>query len=146
MLVVFEVARCGASTQLRPDLASTVGPSEAGRYKGPRKYRPAGLLHSATSTGFFQQHRNTTTLCSSGWGCHIQKSKNTNTATPHGALIESRLIKPALLIKRNPTSSALVHNAIRGVETWTQNTNAFEPASSAASHLAPANTGAQGQA
>ena len=25
--VVFEVARCGASTQLRPDLASTVGPS-----------------------------------------------------------------------------------------------------------------------
>ena len=27
VLVVFEVARCGASTQLRPDLASTVGPS-----------------------------------------------------------------------------------------------------------------------
>ena len=49
VLVVFEVARCGASTQLRPDLASTVGPSEAARYKGPRKYRPAGLLHSATA-------------------------------------------------------------------------------------------------
>ena len=49
VLVVFEVARCGASTQLRPDLASTVGPSEAGRYKGPRKYRPAGLLESGTA-------------------------------------------------------------------------------------------------
>ena len=47
--VVLEVARCGASTQLRPDLASTVGLSEAGQYKGPRKYRPAGLPESATA-------------------------------------------------------------------------------------------------
>ena len=118
MSVVLEVARCGASTQLRPDLASTVGPSvRRASTKGLASTGPLASYtecHSPTSTGFFQQHRNTTTLCSSGWVTTYKKAKTQS----HPRSPESRLIKPALFIKRNPTSSAL--STTRGVQTWTQ--------------------------
>ena len=106
---------------------------------------PPREWHSPTSTGFFQQHRNTTTLCSSGWGCHIQKSKNTNTTTTQGApspgwssqLYSTKGIQPALHLSTIQSEEYKPRH---------KNTNAFEPASSAASPLAPANTGAQRQA
>ena len=44
--VVFEVARCGASTQLRPDLASTLGPSV--RRHGTKGLASTGPLASYT--------------------------------------------------------------------------------------------------
>ena len=81
---------------------------------------PPTEWHSPTSTGFFQQHRNTTTLCSSGWGCYKQKQKHKHNHKHTPRSPESRLIKPAIFNRRNPTSSALVHNTIRGVQTQTQ--------------------------
>ena len=45
---------------------------------------------------------------------HTKKQKHIHNHTPR------RLIKPALFNKRNPNSSALVHNTIREVQTQTQ--------------------------
>ena len=118
MSVVLEVARCGASTQLRPDLASTVGPSvRRASTKGLASTGPLASYtvpqpHEHRLLSTTQEHNHVVLWC---LGLpHTKKQKHIHNHTPR------RLIKPALFNKRNPTSSALVHNTIRGVQTQTQ--------------------------
>ena len=144
MSVVFEVARCGASTQLRPDLASTVGPSEAGQYKGPRKYRPAGLLHSATAPRAPASFNNTGTQprCALVVGVATYKKAKTQTQ-PHPKEPRVQVDQASSFRQKESNQLCTLYNQ-RSANLDTKNTSAFKPASNAASHLAPA--GAQGQA
>ena len=140
------MARCGASTQLRPDLASTVGPSEAGQYKGPRKYRPAGLLHSATAPRAPASFNNTGTQprCALVVGVAPYKKAKTQ-SRPKEPRVQVDQASPFQQKESNQLCTCPQYNQ-GSTDPNTKNTNAFQPASNAASLLAPANTVAQRQA